>query len=63
MSDQPSKKESRREDLPPIGEVAFVKTAEFRCMAYRDKEGRWRDYIRGDELPEPVTIINTIQGL
>jgi len=63
MSDQTSKKTPpKRTDLPPLGEVAFVKTSEFRCMAYRDKEGKWRDYIRGDELPEPVTIINTIQA-
>ncbi len=44
--------------LPAPREKAFiVQCINFRCMAYRDTRGKWRDYFNGDELPSDVTII------
>ncbi|HLP75513.1 MAG TPA: hypothetical protein VK327_01235 [Candidatus Paceibacterota bacterium] len=62
MSNQPPKNTERQFDLPPAGEVALVQGKGFRCMAYRDKDGKWRDYVHRNELPEPIAVINTIQS-
>jgi hypothetical protein len=51
----------KKAELPPAGEIALVQGEGFRCMAYRDKEGKWRDYIRRMELPGKITVISTIQ--
>ena len=62
MSDSFQKEADRQvPELPPAGEVALVQGEGFRCMAYRDKQGKWRDYIRRNELPGRITIIGTIQ--
>ncbi|MBC8097456.1 MAG: hypothetical protein H7Y43_16750 [Akkermansiaceae bacterium] len=62
MSNQSPKKKERQSELPPAGEVALVQGKGFRCMAYRDKDGKWRDYLRRDELPEPIKVLSTIQS-
>lgn len=62
MNDPSSKNADRKHvELPPTGEVALVQGKGFRCLAYRDKQGKWRDYVRRKELPDPITVINTIQ--
>jgi TPP-dependent pyruvate/acetoin dehydrogenase alpha subunit len=35
----------------------LVQCATYRCMAERDKNGKWRSYFKKDLLPEPVTVI------
>jgi len=37
--------------LPPIGKAVIVRGEGFRCMAYRDRDGKWKDYFRMEELP------------
>jgi hypothetical protein len=41
MSVQPSIAASQSE-LPPLGKLVVVQCNGFRCMAYRDANGRWR---------------------
>ena len=36
----------------------IVQCADFRCMAYRDSRGQWRDYFNGDEISGEVTILS-----
>lgn len=52
--------ETLRDRKGPIdGEGTLVRCAQFRCMAYRDRDGKWRDYFSNDTLPEPVEVIDT----
>jgi hypothetical protein len=47
----PQKKDDH---LPPIGIPVLVQCDGFRCMAFRDKDGKWRDYFYKDQLPEII---------
>jgi hypothetical protein len=51
-SDTVSKRAPGLRDKPFI-----VQCSGFRCMAYRDSRGKWRDYFNGDELQGEVAII------
>ena len=46
-----------RRTANPKDKAFIVQCANFRCMAYRDSRGKWRDYFNGDELQGEVTII------
>jgi len=46
-----------RMTLPPIGERVVVRCADFRCLAYRDAEGKWRDARNDKELPEVLEVV------
>jgi hypothetical protein len=35
----------------------IVQCADFRCMAYRDANGKWLDYFSGDELKGEVKVV------
>ena len=35
----------------------IVQCADFRCMAYRDANGRWLDYFNGDEIKGEVKVV------
>ena len=43
--------------LPPIGETVLVQGEGFRCLAYRDKDGKWKDYFHGTELRGSVRVL------
>lgn len=48
----PSKKRVRvTERLPPKGQWVIAITPSYRCMAYLDEDGKWRDVIRREEIP------------
>jgi hypothetical protein len=36
----------------------IVQCVNYRCMAYRDSSGKWRDYFNDDEIVGEVTIIS-----
>jgi hypothetical protein len=36
----------------------IVQCVNYRCMAYRDSAGKWRDYFKDDEIVGEVTIIS-----
>jgi hypothetical protein len=36
----------------------IIQCVGFRCMAYRDSGGKWRDFFNGDEIEGEVTIIS-----
>jgi hypothetical protein len=44
-----------KDRLPAKGQWVIAVTPRFRCMAYLDQDGKWRDVYRGDEL-------NDVQG-
>jgi hypothetical protein len=47
---------SRR--VPSPKEKPFiVQCSGFRCMAYCDSRGKWRDYFNGEEIQGEITII------
>jgi hypothetical protein len=49
----PSKKRVRvTERLPPKGQWVIAVTPTYRCMAYVDEHGTWRDVTRGREIPD-----------
>jgi len=43
--------------LPPPGQSVMVRGRGFRCMAYRDRDGKWRGAFRHEELPEVLEIL------
>jgi len=59
----PQKKEnyesSKRPNPQPISpdrDHSFVRCANFRCLAYRDRNGVWRAVFGNEELPEILEI-------
>jgi len=40
--------------LPPIGEPVIARCQDFRCMAYLDIDGKWREYNNSRELPDVI---------
>jgi hypothetical protein len=38
--------------IPALAQAVVVRCPGFRCLAYRDKDGRWRDVAHNEELPE-----------
>jgi hypothetical protein len=45
------------EDTPFIIEFFMVQGAGFRCTAYRDQDGKWRDAFNNEELFGEVQIL------
>jgi hypothetical protein len=45
--------------LPAIGEKVLVQAEGFRCLAFRDKDGKWRNAFSGDELPGTIRVIKS----
>lgn len=45
------------ESSPPLGQVVWVKGANFRCLAYRDTQGKWRYFSNNEEIKSSVTWI------
>ena len=43
--------------LPRIGEQVVVQCEGYRCLAYRDKEGKWRSAQGGEELPNVLKVL------
>jgi hypothetical protein len=35
----------------------MVRCPGFRCLAYRDKDGKWRDVAHDEELPEVLEVL------
>jgi hypothetical protein len=48
----------RKRLSPPKSTSFIVQCVGFRCMAYRDSKGQWRDYFNDDEIAGEVTIIS-----
>ena len=50
----PSKRRlvSVKDRLPPKGQWEIAVTPSFRCLAYVDDEGTWRDVSRGREITD-----------
>jgi hypothetical protein len=60
MSDnlQASNHNHQKEDaLPPIGETVLVQAQGYRCLAFRDKDGKWRGAFHQDELHGTIRVI------
>ena len=55
----PSHSDEDRENtaLPPADEVVLVQCEKFRCLAYRDKHGKWRSPFSKMELNGVVQVI------
>jgi hypothetical protein len=49
--------EKEKNVLPPVGKDALVQCPGFRCLAYRDLEGKWRSVFNRDELPEVLYVV------
>ena len=44
--------------MPAPGQPVMVRCRTFRCMAYRDRDGKWRGAFRHEELPEILEILS-----
>jgi len=53
---QPDQGEKRLK-LPPADKTAVVQCRGFRCLAYRDKDGKWRDVAHQEELPDVLEVL------
>jgi hypothetical protein len=49
---------SRKRTTSQRGKAFIVQCTGFRCMAYRDNTGKWRDYFNDDEIHGEVNIIS-----
>jgi hypothetical protein len=47
----------KSQPIPPLGQAAMVRCPGFRCLAYRDKDGKWRDVAHNQELPEVLEVL------
>lgn len=52
--------EQKEKDLPPVGQEVLVQCSSFKCVGYRDSEGKWRDAFDGRELPKVIQIIEKL---
>ena len=43
--------------LPAIGEQVLVQAEGFRCLTFRDKDGKWRNAFSRDELHGTIRMI------
>ncbi len=43
--------------LPPLGKPVLVRRAHCRCIAFRDRDGKWKDYFHRDELADVLEVI------
>jgi len=47
----------QEQPLPRVGEQVVVQCEGYRCLAYRDKDGKWRSAQGGQEIPKVVRIL------
>jgi len=59
-SPSPGSTGKRDDKLPPVGEVVIVQCDGFRCMAFRDPQGKWRDYFHRDELRGRIEVLSKV---
>jgi hypothetical protein len=41
-------------------QCAWVRCRGYRCLAFRDKDNKWRGFYDNTLLPEPVEVLQTI---
>jgi hypothetical protein len=46
-----------RDLFPPVGKEVLVRHNGSKRMAYRDAEGKWRDFHDGEVLPGEVVMV------
>jgi hypothetical protein len=56
MPPGPAIKEADGES-PFVHEFFVVQGANFRCMAYRDGDGKWREAFENEELPGVIRVL------
>ena len=59
-SDQTRKIRDNR--LPPRGEAVEVRCGRTRCLAYRDWDGTWRNFLSREELKGEVELLVSPDG-
>jgi hypothetical protein len=52
------KRDEKNEKLRPVAETALVQCHGFRCLAYRDKEGKWRSFHRPEEVLGVIKVLD-----
>ncbi|HUA39457.1 MAG TPA: hypothetical protein VMA35_13780 [Candidatus Sulfopaludibacter sp.] len=45
-----------------FGCPVLVQTAHFRCMAYQERDGKWKDYYHQDELIGKVEVVDSMDS-
>jgi CheY-like chemotaxis protein len=45
---------NQKNPTPEMGAPVVVQCQEFRCLGYRDKNGKWRDFAQSHELPKVI---------
>ena len=48
--------------LPPRGEAVQVRYGRTRCLAYRDWDGTWRNFLNREELKGEVELLTPSDG-
>ena len=43
--------------LPPLGLPVQVQCSDFKCIAYRDKDGNWMDFFTRKFLPGVLGVV------
>jgi DNA-binding NtrC family response regulator len=54
LQDPGNRRMPNNKNSPPTGEPVIAQCHGFRCLAYVDPEGKWREYRNSKELPEVI---------
>jgi len=56
-SEQQAEISGKGSKLPVPGHEVMVRCPGFRCLAYRDKDGKWRGVAHDEEMPEVLEVL------
>jgi hypothetical protein len=51
--------DQKDDPLPAIGEQVLVQAEGFRCLAFRDKDGKWRYTFHQGELQGTIRVVKS----
>jgi hypothetical protein len=57
MNDDFKKEQPRYGLLPALGVPVQVQCDGFKCMAFRDKQGNWKDFFTRESLPGVLGVV------
>ena len=57
MEDELEEEQPRYGLLPASGVPVQVQCAGFKCLAFRDKQGNWKDFFTRESLPAVLGVV------
>ena len=57
-NNRPKLDEKNGQLMPRSNDYVLVQCDHFRCLAYRDRKGQWRNVFSNEELPEVKEVLS-----